>query len=180
MDYRGGSGFDRCGRRTGCTLGCVASIDIAGNNGNGFSDFGLCENVVAGSCAADVSTARLPLVTDDTETVSVCKRIGCGQSLTLGGGASDGDAAGRQVVYVEYSRRCSAGLAFYRALTVGVTCNNGDGFANFSLGQSVGVRSSAADVRVTRFPLVADSAETVYIGESVCRCIVDPIFQTIV
>ena len=147
-------------------IGALA-VGVTGYDGDRGADVGLGERVAAAGGAADVDTVALPLVVDRAQTVFVSQDVGCGEGLVFGRCAADGDRTGRRVVDVGDWTDARAGHAFAGALAVGVTGDDGDRGADVGLGQRVAAAVGSADVDPVALPLVADRAQTVFVGQGV-------------
>ena len=123
--------------------------------------------------AADVgpvaASVFLPLVGCAGAAVRVAHgRQRCDQTTAFGGRAGHGQGAGRCIVNVGHHTGGKAGLALSRTQRIRIAGNNRDGFTDLVLRQCQRVVGGTADGDTTRFPLVADRAQTIHIFQIVC------------
>ena len=133
-------------------------VGIADCNRDGLAHLGLYEGKAVQSLTSYGDPIGLPQVTENPKTIQIGKCVGKGKGLTLGWGASDGDAACWSVIGVGYRCARRAGDSLQCPLSVRIAGCDRDRFADLCLSKNYGAARCPSNVDTRRLPLVADGA----------------------
>ena len=168
---------DRRGTRHG--FGGAVAVGVTGNGTHLLPDLRFAQRKAAGGGTGDIAPRRavdraLPLVANTTQAIGVGQGVRGGERLILRGAAAQRHGARRCVVDIGNSASSATGLAFQRAVAVGVTRHGAHLLADLRFRQREAARSGAGNIAPRRaigrgLPLVADTTDAIRVGQGIAR-----------